>query len=525
VLEQFRVNPALICNIQGGPCVQTKRADNTLVSHFPNGKPLVAGASAMVPKHFILSFAAHLLFITSSHASPQNHEEKLPPVIAITHVTVIQGSTPGPIGDQTVLIRANRIFSVGKSSAIKLPPGARVIDGHGKFLIPGLWDAHVHITLAGESALQLFIANGATGVRDMVGDPQTLRIWQRRIADGSLIGPRIKMAGFAIESAAWLTVIPKVDQMFHLHLSDSILQGRIGITTSEDARQAVDHIANQSMDFVKFRTMPSRDAFLAMADEAAKRKIWFVGHEPVVVSLTEASGAGQRSVEHLPFMSMAKSSHAARAATFATLAHNGTWVDPTLVASVGYRGTSDQAVISIIEDKSNSIDPRRKFLSPSLLEFWRAQIVIKQVEEPQDWPALLRQAFADIAEMRKLGVPIVAGTDIGAPLVYPGFSLHDELAMLVEKGGFSPAQAIESATLQPAKLLGMETDLGTIQPGKLADLVLLDCDPLQNIANTKAIFAVIADGRLYDRAALDAILLRVRTSIGEETREAPVPSH
>jgi len=175
--------------------------------------------------------------------------------------------------------------------------------------------------------------------------------------------------------------------------------------------------------------------------------------------------------------------------------------------------------MSIVDDKSNSIDPRRKYLSPSLLEFWRAQIVIKQVEDPQDWPSLLRQGFTDVAEMLRLGVPLVAGTDLGVPLVYPGFSLHEELAMFVGKCGFSPAQAIEAATLQPARLTGVEKELGAIQVGKLADLVLLDRDPLLNISNTKAIAAVVADGNLYDRAALDAMLQRVANSMDEERKK------
>jgi imidazolonepropionase-like amidohydrolase len=479
----------------------------------------------MPSRQFIVSLGALLLLSGSNFAAPQKPAEQRPTVIAVTHVTVISSSTSGRIADQTVLIRGNRIAAVGKSGATKLPLGVRIVDGRNKFLVPGFWDSHVHLSLAGESALQLFIANGVTGVRDMVGDPAMLRDWKDRIARGSLIGPRIKMAGFAIESADWLTVIPKVDQMFQLHLSDAILQGRIGVKTPEEARAAVDRIADEGMDFVKFRTMPSRETFLAMADEAARRKIWFVGHEPGVVNLAEASRAGQRSVEHLPFMSTANASDAARTATFVTFARNGTWVDPTLVAAVGYRGVPDRTVMSVVDDKSNSVDSRRKYVSPSLLEFWRAQIIIKQVEDPQDWPALLRQGFSDASEMLKLAVPIVAGTDVGAPLVYPGFSLHEELVMFVEKSGFSPLQAIEAATLQAAKLMGMERDLGTIQVGKLADLVLLDRDPLLDIANTKAIAAVLADGRYYDRAALDAMLQRVANSMDEETKKFGRPVH
>lgn len=474
----------------------------------------------MPPRCLVLSFGTLLLLSGSNVAVPQDRVERHASAVAITHVTVIQGPASEPMKDQTVFVRGDRIVALGKNSETKLPPGVRIVNGRNKFLLPGFWDSHVHLTLAGEPVLQLFIANGVTGVRDMVGDPATLRDWKDRITRGSLVGPRIKMAGLAIESADWLTVIPKLDQIFKLHLSDTILQGRIGVKTGEEARNAVDRIADQGMDFVKFRTMPSRDAFLAMAAEAAKRKIRFVGHEPNVVNLAEAASAGQRSIEHLPFMSMVKDSAEARKATFATLARLGTWVDPTLVAAAGYRGVPDEAVLKVVDDKSNALDPRRKYLSPSLLEFWRAQIVIKQVEEPQDWPALRQQGFSDLAEMRKLGVPVVVGTDLGAPLVYPGFSLHEELALLVQKGGFSPAQAIEDSTLQPAKLLGLENDLGTVQPGKLADLVLLDRDPLLDIANTKAIVAVIADGKFYDRPALDAMLQRVAVAMEEEAKKA-----
>jgi hypothetical protein len=387
----------------------------------------------MPTRHLILSFGTVLLLSESNFAAPQDRVELRSPAFAIAHVTVIQGPAPGPMKDQTVLVRGDRIVALGKSSETKLPRGVRIVDGRNKFLLPGFWDSHVHLTLAGEPVLQLFIANGVTGVRDMVGNAATLRDWKDRITRGSLVGPRIKMAGLAIESADWLTVIPKVDQIFKLHLSDTVLQGRIGVKTGDEARKAVDRIADQAMDFVKFRTMPSRDAFFAMADEAAKRKIRFIGHEPNVVSLAEAASAGQRSIEHLPLMSMVKDSAEARQAAFAALARFGTWVDPTLVAAMGYRGVPDEAVMKVVDDKSNAVDPRRKYLSPSLLEFWRAQIVIKQVEEPQDWPALLQQGFLDLVEMRKLGVPVVAGTDLGAPLVYPGFSLHEELAMLVER--------------------------------------------------------------------------------------------
>src|SRR4030095_15981312 len=148
----------------------------------------------MPPRQFIVSLGVLLLLSGSNFAAPQKSEEQHPTVVAVTHVTVILSPTSGRIADQTVLIRGNRIAAVGKNGAAKLPPGVRIVDGRNKFLVPGFWDSHVHLTLAGESSLQLFIANGVTGVRDMVGDPAMLRDWKDRIARGSLIGPRINMA-------------------------------------------------------------------------------------------------------------------------------------------------------------------------------------------------------------------------------------------------------------------------------------------------------------------------------------------
>jgi hypothetical protein len=340
----------------------------------------------------------------------------------------------------------------------------------------------------------------------MGGDFAKLQAWRKRMADGSLVGPRIKAAGLILESERFLQILPKVDELLGVKLAARVLPGRIGVSTPEQARQAVDRLAEMGVDFVKFRTVASREVFQAIAEESKKRGLAFTGHEAEVVNLAEASNAGQRSVEHLPLLSLAKASDGARAAIFRTLAVNGTWVDPTLVAAVGYRGVPDEKTLAVIGDKDNSIDPRRKYLTLELLEFWRIQILAKQVEEPLDWPKLLQQGFADLRAMRGMGVKIVAGTDAAAPNVYPGFSLHEELEMLVKEGGLSPMEAIQSATLEPARMMGLEKDLGTIAPGKLADLVLLDANPLQDIRNTKQIAAVMTGGKLFDKEALTRML-------------------
>lgn len=428
------------------------------------------------------------------------------PAVAITHVTLIDGTGSAAQPDMTVVVRGDRITEVRKSARKIVSRETISVDGRGKYLIPGLLDSHVHLDETGQYSLALFLANGVTTVRDMGGDFAKLQAWRKRIADGSLVGPRIRAAGLILESERFLQILPKVDELLGVKLTERVLPGRIGVSTPEQAKQAVDRLAEMSVDFVKFRTVASHEVFQAIAEESKQRGLAFTGHEPVVESLAEASNAGQRSIEHLPWSSLAKASDGARAATFRTLAVNGTWVDPTFVSTVGYRGVSDEKTLAVIGDKENSIDPRRKYLTRELLEFWRIQILAKQLEGQLDWPKLLQQGFADVRAMHGMGVKIVAGTDAAAPNVYPGFSLHEELEMLVKEGGLTPMEAIQSATLEPARMMGLEKDLGTIAPGKLADLVLLDANPLQDIRNTKQIAAVILGGKLLDRASLERML-------------------
>ena len=458
------------------------------------------------PQKFVLLAIA--VFAAGLPLGAQKKPPAKQPAIAITHVTLIDGTGSAARPDMTVVVRGDRIVEV-RRSARKSQNVSRetiVVDGRGKYLIPGLLDSHVHLDEWSQYSLVLFVANGVTSVRDMGGEFSKLQAWRRRIAEGSLTGPRIKTAGPILESERFLQILPKVDEILGVKLTARVLPSRIGVSTPEQARQAVDRLAEMGVDFVKFRTVASREVFQAIAEESKKRGLTFTGHEAEVVNLAEASNAGQRSVEHLPLLSLAKASDGARAATFRTFAVNGTLVDATLVAAVGYRGVPDEKTLAVIEDKANAADARRKYLTPELLEFWRIQILAKQVEGPLDWPKLLQQGFADLRAMHAAGVKIVAGTDAAAPNVYPGFSLHDELEMLVKEGGLTPMEAIQSATLEPARMMGLEKDLGTIAPGKLADLALLDADPLQDIRNTKRIAAVMIGGKIFDKEAVAGML-------------------
>jgi imidazolonepropionase-like amidohydrolase len=220
---------------------------------------------------------------------------------------------------------------------------------------------------------------------------------------------------------------------------------------------------------------------------------------------------------------------AERAALYARFARNGTWYTPTLSVSVLAQGLADSTVRAALDDTlATAAGSRRRYAAPSLVRWWRAQMDERAADTTTARRnAVLRRAYAsglaDVRGMRRAGVPLLAGTDAGAVGVYPGFSLHEELALLVRDAGLTPREALWSATVGPARFFGLEREAGAVAAGMLADLVLLDADPLADIGNASRIRAVVASGRLFDRAALDALLADAarRAAEGSTTSGAP----
>jgi imidazolonepropionase-like amidohydrolase len=361
-----------------------------------------------------------------------------------------------------------------------------------------------------EIALPLFIANGVTSVRDMGGELDVLQQWRREIAAGTLLGPRMVIAGPMLDG-------PKPR-----------FPSSIAITTPEDGRRAVDDLKRRGVDFIKLQSLIPRDAVFAIADEANKQRIPFVGHVPDAVRASEASNAGQKSFEHLigifegsspledEFLKGPKTEtkflatfDSMRASTlFALLAKNHTWQCPTLVWERGG---------NLIDQTDFARDSRAKYVPA----YWRDVTwkrftdEIKQGFNTDRLPT--RQNFVAkelevVKTMHDAGIPFLAGTDT-APGVYifPGFSLHEELQRFVA-AGFTPMEALQTATLNPATFLGIADRLGTVEKGKIADLVLLDANPLEDIRNTQRIAAVIANGRYLSRADLDKLLTGVEAA-------------
>ena len=425
--------------------------------------------------------------------------------IALTHVTVIDVAGGAPRRDQTVLIAADRISAIGDSAHTSVPADAKVIDATGKFLIPGLWDMHVHWYM--RDTLTLFTANGVTGVRQMFGNSDLLR-WRDQIAKGSLLGPRMVVASPIIDGP------------------DPIWPNSISVRNEEEGRKTVRRVKQWGADFVKVYSLLPRDAYFGIADEAKQQGITFVGHVPFSVSPGEASDAGQKSIEHLTgimiecsdkktelrdevvkarspvararVQSMALETYDNRKAAdlFARFVKNQTWQCPTLTVlrSSVYLG-----------DENFRRDGRLRYIPRLLQQRWTMRVANRDGGDSAGAKKVFQKQLEIVGAMRKAGVPILAGTDTGNPFCFPGFSLHEELALLVI-AGLTPVEALRSATLDAANFLGLEKSLGTIEEGKIADLVLLNANPLEDIRNTQRIDAVISNGRLFDRKALDKML-------------------
>jgi len=489
-------------------------------------------------------------------AQPQPDLQPKP--LALTRVTVIDATGAEAKPDMTVVVREGRIAALGRTGKVPIPKGAQVIDAGGKFLIPGLWDMHVHtwmfeieapLLLPAEQALAreaaqswnqeiffpLWIAHGVTGVRDMGGDLELIKQWRREMAAGRLLGPQITAAGPFVDGPQ------PVKPTYTITVADEA-----------EARRAVNALKQRGVDLIKVYESVPRQAYFALADEANKLGIPFAGHVPLSVSAAEASDAGQKSIEHTegvllacsrieaplrkalqgmpvdltelgadraaaqqglnPYaLALATYSDEKAAALCARFVKNRTWQVPTL--------TSVRSVASLGES-SFTRDERLKFIPPQIKKFWLPH----SYHLTQGWTAedfSVQQQFYQkslelVRAMRRAGVEFLAGTDtLGSPYCFPGSSLHDELALLV-KAGLTPLEALQSATRNPARYLSRLDTQGTIEVGKTADLVLLEANPLIDISHTKRIAAVIIGGRLIDRARLQAMLAKSDAAAGQK---------
>lgn len=445
------------------------------------------------------------------------------PTLVFTHVTVIDATGAPARPDMAAVITGDRITDLQKTGNIRVPEGAQVIDGTGKFLIPGLWDMHAHPTRDRQiEFLPLLLANGITGVRDMSGDLEVIDVWRREIRLGSIMGPRMVASG------------PRLDGP-NLKAPNSL-----PIATTVEARQAVNVLKMMGADFIKIYSLIPRDAYFAVADEAKKLSIPFAGHVPIAVTAAEASEAGQRSMEHLWGLLISCSSREAdlrvkmrkevaesggaafinaelhaqiesmstydakkAASLFGRFVKNSTWHVPTLA---GWR------ILASADGQVFGGDKRLRFIPREVRGTWESQrlnfLSMLPADQPGSGEALFQRQRGLVRDMRRAGVMFMTGTDTAAPYVFPGFALHDELTLLVH-AGLTPMEALQAATRNPAAYLGMLNSLGTVERGKIADLVLLEADPLRDIRNTRSVAAVVVGGKLIAKPDIQRMLADV----------------
>lgn len=437
--------------------------------------------------------------------------------VVITGVTVVDPSSSLPSApDQTILVSSGRIRAIGPSSSVAIPAGARRVDGRGKFAIPGLWDAHVHFMNTGVTALALYIAHGVTSVREMGGYIDSTRAWQARMTAGSLVGPRILTPGPILESPIYLERVVQ-RSVADPRIGRRVLPYRLGVADSVEARTVIDSLVRLRVDFVKVRTSSSPQAFYAILRETKRAGLRVAAHQSSVVPIRSALDSGQTDLQHAILPPLSTLAPAVRDSIYGKFVENKAWYTPTLSVSRTVMLSGDSALRAIFGPDAIRLDERRVYASPWLLEWWRMQVE-ERIRDPQPMSASVMEAAyqsstADVRRMHELGVEILAGTDAGSVLVYPGFALHEELRLLVEDAKLSPRAALWSATVGPARFARLDERLGTLTAGKIADIVLLDADPLTDIRNTRRIFAVIKDGRIFSRTDLDALLSDVRATV------------
>jgi len=416
--------------------------------------------------------------------------------VAFVKINVIPMNSERLLEDQTVIVKNGLITELGPSSTIQVPTEALVVEGEGKFLMPGLSDMHMHL-FGSENDLLLYLANGVTTIRDM-GDGSPVQLeWRDEINAGLRTGPNVLL---------WSPMFETMDGMEALISSWESPGGKVNANNPDKMEELVAGFAAQGYDGIKAHVIFSTEIFEAVLDSATKHGLQLDAHAPIDIIFSEDKASsweyfrslevdGVSHVEELIKIVDWSDESIQQAAQ--DVADDGLWVTTTIALM-----RSMNAQVSDYEGELAKIS-ETKYMNIGIYNFRWAKF--KPENYRSDMPDYLTANEKMLKALNEAGASLMSGTDAPLPLMVPGFSLHEELEYMVEIG-LSPFEALRTSTYNPAVYLNKLDEYGTVETGKRADLVLLDANPLEDITNTRQISGVMVRGRWYTRTDLDVML-------------------
>jgi imidazolonepropionase-like amidohydrolase len=471
---------------------------------------------------FLLMFIITVVIITSCNNLSKPNFNLSPQAILIHNCTIIDVNDGSTIEKKAILIDNGLIKLIGDYADLKsLVIPKNEIDVKGKYIIPGLWDMHIH--LEGQDLIEdnlallpVFIAYGVTTVRDMASDlgEQVLN-WREEIEKNKILGPQIFTAGRKLEGL------------------NSIWKGDLEIANEEELEQMLDKLEDYNVDLVKItENTLSGPLFLRSVEEARKRGFKVSGHIPLDLTIEEVVKAGFTSIEHASYLlrtgsdekrivEQLKSGKITKSEANEYYTHNFNQ-DTAIVAYKKLSQTNIAITPTLIGGKQLAYLDEEDHTQDEFLNYltdrftanyqWRIDRMINDTpEQKQGRKSRYELTSKQIPYMQKAGIKILAGSDAAAlnTYVYPALSLHQELG-LFQEAGLSPLQILQSATINGAELMGVLKTMATVEVNKQADLVILNSNPLLDIKSTQDIYAVINNGQYLNREDLDLILQQAK---------------
>jgi imidazolonepropionase-like amidohydrolase len=407
-------------------------------------------------------------------------------ILALVGGILIEGTGGPSVPDAAVVMRQGRIIAEGPRDKIRIPKGTTVIDTRGKTILPGLWDMHAHFEQVEWGPV--YLAAGVTTARDCGNEFEFITAVRDAIANGRSLGPHLLLAGLVDGSSPTTLGVQRVD-------------------TPEQARMWTDRYHAAGFQQMKIYSSVKLDELKAVADEAHRLGMTVTGHIPDGLNAYQAVDAGLDQINHTyvgdimhaPLPADATGIDRSKAAADIDLSSP---MAPKAISFLKTHGTVIDPTLVVFElSNATTARPPASF-EPGILKIpseLAAQLTdVGPPSEASEWEAKAQEKDLEIVgTLHRAGIPIVAGTDQAVP----GYSVHRELELYV-KAGFTPMEAIQAATIVPARAMGMEKEVGTIEAGKRADLIIVDGNPLEDIRNTRRVKSVITNGVMYDCAEL-----------------------